>query len=116
MKIQLRSDVDPRADGLRALIRTKAYVVLSVESFVDEIWFRVVCEDNELPVLFRASLFDVVDKRMPPCWQVLDVQANAIELGPAVFGEPGFWERYFDREPEALLEFQRAKEQLFADS
>jgi hypothetical protein len=118
MKICLRHEVDVQAERLQGwLLHGKAYVVLSVEQYSsDEIGLRVASEDGGQPVVFRASLFDVIDKKLPQCWEVLAVRANAVDLGPEAFGQAGFWEKCFDRDPVALDEYRRAKEQVMSDS
>ncbi|WP_341644280.1 hypothetical protein [Thauera sp. SDU_THAU2] len=81
-----------------------------------EIGFRVASEDGGQPVVFRAALFDLIDCSLPACWKVLAVRQNAVDLGPEVFGQAGFWEKCFDRDPVALDEYREAKEQVMADS
>jgi hypothetical protein len=118
MKICLRNGVDLRANSLQGwLLHGKTYVVLSVEQYSsDEIGLRFESEDGGQPVVFRASLFDLVDSKLPKCWKVLALRASTIDLGPEAFGQAGFWERCFDRDPLALEEYRRAKEQVIADS
>lgn len=118
MKIRLKNDVDVQAEKLQGwLSHGMTYAVLSVEQYSsDEIGFRVVSEDNGQPVLFRAALFDVIDNKVPKCWRVLSVRTSAIDLGPEEFGRPSFWEKCFDRDPIALDDYRRAKEQVMADS
>ncbi|WP_323004094.1 hypothetical protein [Denitromonas sp.] len=118
MKISLRNDVDLQAENLHGwLLHGKSYVVLSVEQYSsDEIGFRVASEDSGQPVVFRASLFDVIDSTLPKCWKVLAVRSTAIDLGPEPFGQTGFWEKCFDRDPVALNEYLESKEQVMGDS
>lgn len=118
MKVSLRNSVDLQAESLQGwLLPGKTYVVLSVEQYSsDQIGLRIASEDRGQPVVFRASLFDMVDSRLPRCWQALAVRPNAVELGPVAFGQAGFWEKCFERDPETLDEYRRAKEQVMADS
>lgn len=118
MKIRVRDDVDFQAEHLDGwLVRGATYVVLSVEQYSsEELGYRVESEDSQQPVVFRAALFDAIDNRLPACWRVLSVVGVAIELGPAAFGEPGFWENLFDREPAALDSYRRARDEVMANS
>jgi hypothetical protein len=34
-------------------------------------------------------------------------EGGVVELGPPSWLEPGFWERYFDRDPDTISQFQR---------
>lgn len=108
MKIRLRNGIDLQTEKLQGwLLIHKTYVVLAVEQYSsDEVGFRVATEDGGQPVLFRAALFDVIDGSLPKCWRVLAVRPSVLELGPAEFGQAGFWERFFDRNPKALDEYR----------
>lgn len=118
MKICLRNEVDLKAESLQGwLLHGKTYVVLSVEQYSsDEIGLRVESEDGGQPVVFRASLFDVIDSGLPKCWKVLSLRASSVDLGPEAFGQAGFWEKCFDRDPVVLDEYRRARDLVMADS
>lgn len=118
MKIRLRNEIDLQAESLTGwLLHGKTYVVLSIEQYrSDEVGLRVASEDGGQPVVFRGALFDMVDSRLPACWRVLAIKGNVVDLGPEVFGQVGFWEKCFDRDPIALDEYRSAKEQVIADS
>jgi len=118
MKVSLRKGIDLRAEHLQGWLRAeKAYVVLTVEQHsADSLGFRIESEDGGQPVVFKASLFEVLDGSLPKSWRVLSVRENVLELGPEPFGQEGFWERYFDRDPEALELYRLVKTMVIADS
>lgn len=118
MRVCLRPGIDLDAEHLRSWLQPgKHYVVLAVEPLTsDSIGFRIVSEDGNQPVVFKASLFEVVDRKLPESWVVLDVRENMIALGPEAFGHAGFWARCFDQDPEALEEYGRAKSKVLAES
>lgn len=118
MKVRLRNTIDLEAENLNGwLLAEKTYVVLAIEQYSsNELGFRVVSEDSGQPVLFRASLFEIDDSSLPKCWRVLAIRAGMLNLGPPTFGDAGFWERYFDRDPATLDKYRCAKEQVMADS
>lgn len=118
MRVCIRNGIDIQCERLDGwLDPKKAYIVLSVEQYSsDEIGLRIESDESGQPVLFKASLFDVVDGALPTCWKVLSLREGSMVLGPEVFGQAGFWERCFDRDPLALDEYRRAKAEVVADS
>jgi hypothetical protein len=117
MKVELRDEVDLVRENLQGwLLKGKQYVVLSVEEYSRDLpGLRVESEDSGQPVVFKASLFALVDGSIPKCWRALAMSGGFVELGPEEFGEPGFWERCFDREPEALGAYARVKGMVEAE-
>jgi hypothetical protein len=51
-------------------------------------------------------MFTTVDERIPPNWVVRARDDGILKLAPAAWLEPGFWERYFDLDPEAIATFE----------
>ncbi|GKS77990.1 hypothetical protein AVME950_23860 [Acidovorax sp. SUPP950] len=110
MKVRLREGVNVQENGLNGWIfAEKIYPVISIEQYSsEEIGFRVVSEDSEQPVVFKASFFDIVDNIFPVNWRILAVQFGFVHLGPEEFGRPFFWEHYFDKDPEVLSLYRKA--------
>jgi hypothetical protein len=67
---------------------------------------RIIADDGRTPVLAAASLFAMSAQPLPPNWVVAIREGGAVELGPSPWLEPGFWERYFDSDADAILKFQ----------
>ena len=63
-------------------------------------------DDARVPVLVPGSSFEVVDGSRPASWVVSDLADQSFDLGPPEWQEVGFWERFFDREPEALAIYE----------
>jgi hypothetical protein len=58
------------------------------------------------PALFPASDFEVLDQSLPPAW-VAQVDLNGyVEFAPKEWLCEGFWERYYDDDPEAEQVFK----------
>ncbi len=85
----------------------KTYHVLSVfmkESGDTE--YRVIADDGVAPVMFKANQFKIVVPDLPDSWIANSKPGVYFELDPATWVEPGFWERYFDGEMEAVSCFE----------
>ena len=68
--------------------------------------------ENPTPALFQPEMFEVVRSTIPSSWVITSPQPGCIELGPASWGRPGFWEKYFDREPEAVACFEEERKKI----
>jgi hypothetical protein len=63
---------------------------------------RVAADLNDgMPVILPLAVFDVVSGKIPDNWVVSVYRPNYIDLAPREWGI-GFWERYFDDEPDAI--------------
>lgn len=83
------------------------YEVFSIEISTDgRARFRIVGNEWDTPALWNSEMFDIVDGAMPDSWTAVGANGS-FSLGPAAVAEPGFWERYFDREPEAVAIYRR---------
>lgn len=67
---------------------------------------RVIADDGRTPILADASLFAMSSQPVPPSWSLIIREGGVVEFGPASWLEPGFWERYFDRDADAFSEFE----------
>ena len=68
---------------------------------------RIASEQGGVPAVFDASLFVTTDESIPPTWRLRVADSGVVKLGPAEWLVAGFWERYFDDEPEALAAYDR---------
>lgn len=91
----------------------KTYKVLSI--FVasgDAPKYRLIGDDGVTPALHASSQFDVVSDVLPSIWKAHSVPYKFFELAPASWTVPGFWEAYFDGDPEAETAFREGCRQL----
>jgi hypothetical protein len=68
---------------------------------------RAIADDGKTPILVDASLFAMSSQPLPPSWVLAIREGGVVELGPPSWLEPGFWERYFDRDPDTISQFQK---------
>lgn len=62
---------------------------------------RILADDGT-PTLFDAAMFTASEMAIPGTWVMRVREGGIVDLGPAAWLEPGFWERYFDRERSAV--------------
>jgi len=98
--------VDGGGDGLSD---GETYEVIEVSTDAERTSLRIVSDDGT-PALFDARGFVTVDDTLPGDWR-LEITEHVTTLGPAHFLTPGFWEAYFDREPNAVEVFKRRHSQ-----
>jgi hypothetical protein len=72
--------------------------------------FRVLSDDGHTPILADSTLFAASDQSLPRSWVCAVTQDGVVELAPKKWLEPGFWERFFDRDQQALEAFQQEVE------
>ena len=67
--------------------------------------------DEPTPALFEPEMFEVVSSVVPPTWVATSPKPGCLSFEPEAWSSAGFWERFFDGEPEAVATFaeQRAK-------
>jgi len=90
------------------------YQVLTI--WVDErgVAFRIISERDESPGLHPLEMFEIVSPIIPPNWVIASPSPGCLSLAPEPWTQKGFWERYFDFEPEALECFEREKAKILA--
>src|SRR3954447_19430180 len=90
---------DPRYPDLTP---DQPYVVLGIEA--DDL--RLL-NDQGRPYLYPAGLFTIVDAREPDDWVSAVGEDNERYAYPALLNGCGFFEDYFDGNPEAVATFWR---------
>jgi hypothetical protein len=75
----------------------------------DEFLVRVIADDGFTPALFPADLFEITDGTVPPNWIVVRDRNGIFRFSPQAWLEPGFWERFFDRDPLSIEIFEKER-------
>jgi len=78
------------------------YVVLGIEA--DDL--RIL-NDRGRPYLYPVELFSLIDAREPDDWVIAIGDDNERYAYPPPLNGPGFFEDYFDGNPEAVATFWR---------
>ena len=56
--------------------------------------------------MFSGELFEIIDDRMPPNWVIKKDRNGAYQISTRAWLQPGFWEKFFDRDPESVAVFK----------
>jgi hypothetical protein len=90
----------------------RTYTVLEVSCPAGrEPLLRLMADDGGTPSLHAAIQFKVVSEDLPPSWGAHIRADGSILLSPREWG-PGFWERFFDGDPETVESFRRIVMQM----
>jgi hypothetical protein len=82
----------------------RAYRVLELGAYPDSRnWFRIECDDGT-PGLFDSRCFVLSDNELPITWRI-ELDEGRVIIGPPQFLRRGFWEAFFDRDPNAEAEY-----------
>ncbi len=93
----------------------KRYIVLSIHIEVNgNIKFQVLRDDGYTPTFHAAEQFDIMSSKIPDNWHVDFLPGSYFSLCPKAWARVGFWDDYFDGDPEAEAIFDREKEAIFS--
>ena len=69
--------------------------------------YRIISDDAATPAFFPANECTIIDGSIPSSWKAHIYDTGSFVLSPPAWLEPGFWERYFDDDPEAKRIFEQ---------
>ena len=94
----------------------QTYLVLEI-SVEKKRWmsYRLMSNNNSTPAIFDAQQFEVVSNKIPDEWCFDFVSPNYVGITPKAWIHDGFWEDYFNGEPEAEKIFRETRDRLIAD-
>jgi len=87
-------------DDSPGLTAGHAYTVIGIEAGD----YRLLNDLGE-PILYAPSGFEVIDAREPADWVSTTGDEGERYAYPPALAEPGFFEDYFNRRPEAVATF-----------
>ena len=80
----------------------KTYSVLTIAALPEGIRVRFLADDGS-PVVWSGENFEVVEPMVPIGWAIR-IDPLGLTCGPPALIAPGFWERFFDGDPDAVDE------------
>lgn len=103
----------------------KEYVVLSIEFYEsnfsfskalgDYIIYRI--KDNDGMVIpYPSKLFDISSNKIPECWVAYQSGVGEYELLPGLWARKFFLDDYYNDDPIALEEFEKAEREILTQS
>jgi hypothetical protein len=91
----------------------RVYLVLSVIfSGESEPRLRLVGDGNNGLALFRWDEFEIVGSIIPPTWIIFPGPKSLIQLAPEPWTHPGFWERYYNQDRDAIAIFEQERKKI----
>jgi len=94
------------------LILDEEYVVLEIHVEPGQgAAFRIIPKDGT-PALFEAAMFMTTDQGIPDTWEARVREGGIVHIAPTAWLQSGFWERFFDRDPEAVAVFVKELEHM----
>jgi hypothetical protein len=113
MKVRCKSLKDARGNPQSEspwLTLGKVYNVMALELDNNGEWLaRLVGDGPNGVALFPLELFEVESSVVSPTWTTSWKSGKLIELSPKRWVREGFWENYYDRDPEAIRIFEEEK-------
>jgi hypothetical protein len=105
--VQLISPVDGKPMAETAWVKLDAeYPVLSVLAApAGRVQVQILTEDGRSAGWFDAAMFMTSDSSVPSNWVVSIGECGEFELGPARWAAPGYWESFYDGDPQARVIF-----------
>lgn len=95
----------------------REYLVLAVSADPGRaVNLRIIADDRRTPVLVSSEMFMTLDESIPITWTVKISEGGLLDLAPKRWHEVGFWESFFDRDPEAERIFDEEVELIQAES
>jgi hypothetical protein len=93
----------------------REYLVLAIEADPSRGVSFLVEGDQPGPTYWDAALFELAASHVPSLWVSALDESGALTLAPAEWQSNGFWERYFDKVPDAVSVFESARAALLAE-
>jgi hypothetical protein len=86
----------------------KEYIVLHIIVHHDKVFYQILDDSSDkAPGLHRAEQFEIVSNKIPRNWKIFSGNLALFTIEPEAWREPGFWERCFDGDPQALEIYKR---------
>ena|SRR2546425_9075809 len=116
MKVRCTKLIDVRGSPqLRSnwLTIGNVYHVLSIVLDIHGSWLLRLIGDTHPGVgLFPLQQFEVLSSKIPDTWIITWNSKGVFELTTNAWNQPGFWERYFDNDSEAIRIFEEERRKI----
>jgi hypothetical protein len=73
---------------------------------------RLMGKEQNTPVLFDIRDFEIVSPILPPSWVLFSYPSGVFELTPKAWTEKGFWDAYFEHDPNAMVLFEEERRKI----
>jgi hypothetical protein len=88
----------------------KVYHALEINQNSNKKWMiRLVGDGLNGAALFPLEEFEIVTHKLPDSWIIKWGKEGFFRLTPEPWSHAGFWERFYDKDPDAMRVFEREK-------
>lgn len=85
----------------------KIYDVLTIELDRKGLWLlRLIGDRSSEVALFSIDAFEIVCSDLAPSWVISWTADGFFQLAPEAWLDGQFWERFYDRDPDAVRIFE----------
>jgi hypothetical protein len=91
------------------------YVVLEVTAQPNGRFSVRVDLEGEMPVVWDSEMFETTEPAIPSIWVAQFADGGTLRLAPPRWLVCGFWERYFDDEPDAVAVFEEDRRRILGE-
>lgn len=89
----------------------ETYEVLSIVCEEGKNKLRLI-GDEPVPALFELEMFEVVSSDISRTWVATSPRPGCLVIGPEPWAQAGFWEAFFDQEPNAVACFDEERRKI----
>ncbi|MCX4796466.1 MULTISPECIES: hypothetical protein [unclassified Streptomyces] len=120
VRVNISSTTDPKiTQGITALTNGHEYAVLEISApFKRATSFRVEFIEGGLrqSALFDTRAFTVISHSLPPTWRYFQLESGSFSLCPESWNKSGFWEAYYDGDPQAIAVYEHERAAILSHS
>lgn len=91
------------------------YTVLEVDALPDHRFSVRLDLGDQVPGLWDSEMFETTDPVIPAVWVARFSDGGSLQFAPPRWLERGFWERYFDDEPDAVAVFEEDRRRILGE-
>jgi hypothetical protein len=95
----------------------KEYTPIEVICLSGKPNFRIISDLDpfETPALYNSDQFLTTSTLIPSNWKIQSDEHGGITIAPQKWLRPGFWEDYFNQDPQAIKEFEEEKNIIYKE-
>lgn len=82
------------------------FICLTFDAYTKTVYARLIGDKATIPAVYPLDRFEIVEGTMPTTWQIFGGKNGGLFIGPASRAQPGFWEKFFERDATAREVFE----------
>jgi hypothetical protein len=110
--VRLNDSIGQPKESSPWLTLGRTYHVLEVIQERGRWLLRIMSDEPNGVALFGLDCFDIISSAVPSAWTIRWGKQGFFELSPESWSVPGFWERYYEKEPKAVSTFDAERKRI----